>query len=368
MSSRLRRMTPNPSPGEADPEDLEGRRILVIQTAFLGDLVLTLPLLAALHRRAPTARIHVLAHASYASLLEGYPGVTAVLPYDKRGRDAGPAGMARVIAKLRRWGCETALLPHRSTRSALLALLSGARRRIGFEGTPGAWLYTVTVPRREEAHEGARNLDLLPPLGIRGEPARPILPPHPAAGEAESFLARHDIRGASFVAFAPGSVWPTKRWPWEHWMTLAAELSRDYDLPVVLVGGEMDRSLCEAVAGRAGGKVVSAAGRLGIPASAELLRRARLLITGDSAPLHLAQAVDTPTLALFGPTVPEFGFGPTGPGDRVIGLDLPCRPCAIHGGRKCPLGHHDCMKKLSPALVRRAAGDMLTGNLQGSPR
>ncbi len=336
------------------------RRVLVIQTAFLGDLVLTTPLLSAVNRSWPKAEIFVLAHKTYAGVLHGQPMLSGIRNYDKHGAEGSLRGMASVIRDLRAWRCDLALLPHRSFRSGLIAWLAGIPLRVGFEGTPGSMFYTHRVFRNPTAHERRRNLALLEAFGIEPAPHRPILfPGSDDQGEVDQWLKANRLPAANPIALAPGSVWTTKRWPAEYWRQLAAGLVQRGAGPVVLIGGRGDRQLAEAVAEKSGNGVFSAAGRLSLLASGALIGRSRLLITGDTAPLHLAQAFDTMTLAIFGPTVPEFGFGPTGDDDRVIGMDLACRPCAIHGGSQCPLGHHDCMKKLPPSLVLHAALDML---------
>ena len=169
----------------------------------------------------------------------------------------------------------------------------------------------------------------------------------------EGFLREHGIR-ERFVALAPGSIWGSKRWP--YYRELAERLAGS--VGIVVVGGPEDAGLAAeitAAVARSGGQAVSGCGRLTIRQSAEAIRRAAVLVTNDSAPLHFAQAVDTPTVAIFGSTVPSFGFGPRGPRDRVVQLDgLACRPCSAHGPPSCPLGHHLCMKSLSVQDVLQA--------------
>jgi heptosyltransferase-2 len=169
---------------------------------------------------------------------------------------------------------------------------------------------------------------------------------------ADGWLAAHGV-GPRFAALAPGSIWGTKRWPYY------AELAAALDRTSVIVGGMEDVPLADSIVATAPGRVVSAAGALSLRASAALIERASVLITNDSAPLHLATAVGTPVVALFGPTVPEFGFGPRGPGDVILGMaDLACRPCSSHGPPTCPLGHHRCMRDLSVETVAKAVAPL----------
>lgn len=316
---------------------------LVIQTAFLGDVLLTTPLLSALaERHGP---LDVVTTPGGVPLLETHPAVRLALPFDKRGADRGAAGLGRLARRLRAERYETAYLPHRSLRSALLVRLAGVPRRVGYRS---GWrtLYTETRPRPTAGHEIDRLLALADVA-----PHHQTMPSlQLTAGDvaaAETFLRTQGI-ATPFVALAPGSIWGSKRWP--HYATLARRLLQH--APVVLVGGPEDTPvgetiIREATGGSPGGMMANASGRLTLRESAALIQRAGVLVTNDSAPLHLAQAVGTPTVAIFGSTVPAFGFGPRGPRDVVVGVDgLACRPCSAHGPRACPLHHHLCMQSL----------------------
>lgn len=321
----------------------------MIQTAFLGDVVLTTPLLEALARRHGT--VDVVTTPAAAPLLETHPAVRRVIPYDKRRADRGPGGLMRLARTLRATGYGIAYLPHRSLRSAVLALLAGIPRRVGFQdGWPS--LYTGVRPRPATGHEIDRLLALAderphhqraPSLGV-------------TAGDhaAAERVLRETRVSAPFVALAPGSIWGTKRWP--GYAALAERLAGR--AAVVAVGGPEDAALGEeivAAAVAAGGSAANACGRLALREAAALIGRAAVLITNDSAPLHFAAALGTPVVAVFGPTVPAFGFGPRGPRDVIVErMGLPCRPCSAHGPRTCPLGHHRCMRDIPVEDVLRA--------------
>lgn len=318
---------------------------LVIQTAFLGDVVLTTPLLAALaDRHGP---VDVVTTPAAAPLLAAHPAVRQVIPFDKRGSDHGLAGLRRLARRLATARYEAAYLPHRSLRSAALAFLAGVPKRVGFsDGWP--WLYTETRQRPRTAHEIDRLLALASvPAGSR----RPELYPEPRDTQAVAASLREAGIAGDFVALAPGSIWGSKRWP--YYEELAVQLAQR--VPVVVVGGAEDGGLGRSIAAavqQAGGTALDACGRLTLLQSAALIGRARVLVTNDSAPLHFASALGTPVVALFGPTVPEFGFGPVGDGDLALGvMGLVCRPCSDHGPPTCPLGHHRCMRELRVATV-----------------
>ncbi|HVI35143.1 MAG TPA: lipopolysaccharide heptosyltransferase II [Gaiellales bacterium] len=327
-----------------------GGRTLVVQTAFLGDVVLTTPLLSALARR--DGPVDVVTTPAAAPLLEGHPAVRRVIRYDKRGADAGLPGLWRLGAALRRDGYRRAVLPHRSWRSAALAVLADVPERVGFAGGAPALTYSTRVPRAREGHEVERLLAL---AGRDAGPVPPVALGLTAADRtsADTWLAARGI-DPGFVALAPGSIWGTKRWP--YYPELAAALAR----PVVVIGSRDDAELATAVVAAARRRAHSAAGELDLRTAAALLARASVLVTNDSAPLHLATAVGTPIVALFGPTVPAQGFGPRGAADRTLGVALGCRPCSAHGPRICPLVHHRCMRDLTVEQVAEAVAAAAT--------
>ncbi|GLC28127.1 glycosyltransferase family 9 protein [Roseisolibacter agri] len=325
---------------------------LVVQTSFLGDVVLTTPLIAALGRRGP---VDVVVRPDAAALLRRHPDVRQVIVYDKRGKDRGVRGMLRVARAIRalpgpdgvsEWGPRdrVAYMAQGSPRSAALALLGGCAERVGFDSSRQARpLYTRIVAFDPSRHHAARLWSLAAATEDAGVevPAPRLAPGADEVTAVDGALG--ELAAGGFVAVAPGSVWATKRWP--EYPALAAALAAD--LPVVVVGGPGDRELAAAiVAACPPGRALDVTGRLSLLASTELLRRAALLVTNDSAPQHLASAVGTPTLTIFGPTVPEFGFGPLAPGSRTAGVaGLVCRPCDPHGPARCPLGHWRCMRE-----------------------
>ena len=325
---------------------------LVVQTAFLGDVVLTTPLLTALAaRHGPT---DVITTPAAAPLLEGHPAVRQVIPYDKRGRDRGWRGLRTLAARLAAARYERAYLPHRSLRTAVLARLARIPVRVGFhDGWP--FLYTEVKRHPATGHAIDRLLALADAPAAQYPPR--LHPSGPDAQAAEALLAGGGIGPREpFVALAPGSIWGSKRWP--HYPALARQLIGR--VHVVVVGGPEDAGLGEEIVrtvqeGHGRSKTVNACGRLTLRASAALIARAAVLVTNDSAPLHLASAMETPIVALFGPTIPEFGFGPISPRDVTLGVQgLACRPCSRHGPARCPLGHHRCLRDLGPEVVLAA--------------
>lgn len=321
---------------------------LVIQTSFLGDTVLTTPLLVQLARRGA---VDVVVTPASAALLANHPAVRRIIAYDKRGADRGLAGFLAIGRRLREEHYDVAFLAQGSLRSGALALLSRAPSRVGFDTSAGRWFYTKRVEYRDDLHHAARLLRLARP---NGRPATfdeltPSLYPGDAERSAvDGVLREAGVRsGDVLVAVAPGSVWGTKRWPYyAELATMLAARAR-----VVVIGGAEDKELASAIVAAAP-QAIDATGKLSLLASAELIGRAAVIVTNDSAPLHLASAMGTPTVAIFGPTVPAFGFGPLAPSSTVAGHEaLPCRPCDRHGPERCPLGHHKCMHELDAAGI-----------------
>jgi heptosyltransferase-2 len=330
---------------------------LVIQTSFLGDMVLTTPLIAHLAKAGP---VDVLCTPAASALLANNPAVRETIVYDKRGADRGATGFIRTAAALRRRGYSAAYFAQGSVRSGALGLAAGIRDRVGFATSAGRAFYTSTIRPVAGAHHAARLLS----LGLRADAAdvpRSKIRPHlyPGADEraqVDAVLASV-ARDERLVALAPGSVWATKRWP--HYVPLAEALSAD--ARVVVVGSDGDQSLASEIVAATRGRAVDATGKLSLLASAELIGRSALLVTNDSAPMHLASAMNTPTVAVFGPTVPEFGFGPLADATRIAGhTGLTCRPCDQHGPQRCPLGHWRCMREITPDAVMQLARALLS--------
>ena len=341
----------------------EIRNIVVIQTAFIGDAILTLPLIQAARRVFPSSKVDFVVVPRSKELFSNHPDIREAIGYDKRGEDRGLRGLFRMARQLQSHSYDLALILHRSLRSALLAFLSGVSVRIGFDRSAGRFLMTGTVRYRADVHEIDRNLSLL--NSLIQEPAKrdpPRLYPSDAdRGRVDRLLVELEIgHSDKLVAIAPGTIWNTKRWHKERFASLAVNLE-EAGWEVALVGGVDDKVLCNEIRRLTNSShVYNTSGALTLLQSAELIRRCHVLICNDSAPMHLATAVGTPVVAIFGATLPAFGFGPTGPSDVVVETEgLKCRPCSIHCGEKCPIKTFDCMCKITHDRVFRVARDIL---------
>ncbi|MFQ5583031.1 MAG: lipopolysaccharide heptosyltransferase II [Calditrichia bacterium] len=336
------------------------RRILIIQTAFLGDVILTLPLLQKTKLLFPKAQIDFLTVPASKNLLETHPDIHELLIYDKRGKDKGLLNIFKWVGKIRNRNYDLALVPHRSLRSALLAL--PAKKSIGLDKSSGSMLFSEQVPYRKDFHEVNRNLNLLSSFGV--DVQEKVLP--------ELIPTEYDVkvvgnwkksfntdRWDNMAAIAPGSVWATKRWPVEYHISLIKALSRR-GFQIVLIGGEADKEIGGQIEAEFSERVFNAIGIFTLRQSAALIRQCKFLVTNDSAPQHIAVAVGTPVITIFGPTVPGFGFYPYGEHDRIVQIEnLPCRPCSIHGGKKCPIGTFECMRNIHAGRVMREIETLL---------
>lgn len=324
--------------------------VLVVRFSSIGDVLLTTPLLRAIRRRYPDARVTVLTRPAYAALISHNPHVDRVL-------EAPPDRPLRVLARQLRAGRYTHLLDlHDSLRSRLLrALVPGAWSRYPKHRLARAVLiYSKRDYYRDHRPVPERYFDAARELQVEPDGQRPefFLAPE-AELEAGTWLARAGLAQGPIIALAPGAAHATKRWPVEHWRELAARLLGQ-DFSIVIVGGAEDAALGESLAEVARGRMVSAAGHFGLQGTGALLRRVAALVSGDTGVMHMSAAVGTPVVALFGPTVRPFGFYPYTSRAEVIELGLPCRPCSSKGGPRCPLGHHRCMLDIAPDTVHAA--------------
>ncbi|MEW5773973.1 MAG: glycosyltransferase family 9 protein [Thermodesulfobacteriota bacterium] len=326
-------------------------RIGVWNTAFLGDAVLTLPLLHTLERAYPGAELHFFVRRGLAPLFAAQPGLAAVHEFDKRGADRGLRAAMRRGRDLARMRFDLWISPHTSLRSGLIARWTTAPRRIGYSRPAyNHYFYTHTVDRAfGRAHEIDRLLRLVRPLGVNDLVAEPrlVLPAAAEARAAEFFAA---LPPGPVLGVHPGSTWPTKQWPEEYFGQVMAR-AHAAGAAVVLFAGPDEKDCAArvlAASGLAGrDNVHDLAGRLSLPELAAHLARLDCYLTGDSGPMHLAWAGGAPVVALFGPTTRDLGFFPRG-SSTVLELDLDCRPCGLHGPRSCPKGHHRCMRDLTP--------------------
>jgi heptosyltransferase-2 len=331
-------------------------RILVSQPAYLGDVVFASPLTAALKKAWPEAEIAFVARPPGDLLARFLPGVSRVLTYDKRGGDRGLGGLGRLIGRIRAFAPDALFSLHGSLRSGLLARFSRAAVRVGPAGHAGSFGFTQRVWWEPGLGFPARASALARAVGIPSDDAISLMLPNELRE-----LGRRKVSRPT-VAIVPGSVWPTKRWPAAHAGRLAALLAQR-GFETIVLGSEAERALCQEVVDVGGASCRNLAGT-GVDEALGLLAACRAVVGGDSGLVHAARALGVPVATLFGPTSPL--RHEKGPHDLFISLGLPCSPCSEHGQKRCPLGHHDCLRKLAPELVADALLPKLNPIREGS--
>jgi lipopolysaccharide heptosyltransferase II len=331
--------------------------VLAVRFSSIGDVLLTTPLFRAIRLRYPDSRITVLTKQEHSPLLSHNPHLSRIIATEP---DRSITSLASEI----RAGRYSHLLDlHDSLRSRVLRMLvpgnwsSYPKHRVARAALIHAkknW-YRNWRPVAERYFVAARALGVAPD----GRPPEFFLSAE-AKAEVDQWLEASGIAQVRpLIAVAPGAAHATKRWPLRHWHSLFNQLicqGRD----VVIVGGVADQPIAAALTAGNPAGVISAAGRFGLQGTGALLQRAVALISGDTGVMHMATAVGTPVVALFGPTVREFGFFPYTRAARVVELDLSCRPCSSKGGARCPLGHHRCLSDLAPELVYSALTESLS--------
>jgi len=336
-------------------------KILIIQTAFLGDVILTTPLVAELKKIFPSGKVDFLTIPKSINVLENNPDINEIIVFDKRGTDRALSGLYKIGKLLAKKKYDLCITPHRSLRSAYLSYATGAKTRIGFNRSAFKRAFNKIVAYRTDFHEIQRNLSLLESFKNDIKMSSPCI--FPSADDkkfVDQLIIDKNINIKSRIfAIAPGSIWPTKRWPESYYAEICNKLVTD-DYQPVLIGGPEDIGLCDILLKECQ-QARSLTGEITLRQSVYFLSNCAGLLTNDSAPLHLGMAADIPVYAIFGATVPEFGFAPIGKQSKVIEYkDLACRPCGIHGGKKCPTKTFDCMLKLTPEIVYDEIG---IGNL-----
>jgi heptosyltransferase II len=337
-------------------------KILLVQNSFLGDTILSTPVIKGLHRIFPGTELWMMTTPQSACLAEGDPLLEGVIPFDKRKNNAGILGILKIAEKLKSMGFDRAYSLHRSFRTALLLQLSGIPVRIGFEDATLSGLYTRLRTRRMAQHEVIRNLSLLTgdiDLRFLDTDLRLFAP---GKGDVNQGVLDVLPPTGQYVLIVPGSVWPTKMWAWEGYRETVRYL-RTKAIPVVLDGSPDDHDLLDRIGENL--DVVNTAGLSNISDALYIAKNARAVVCNDSMALHMASAFNTPTVAVFCATSPVSGFYPwKNPSAVVVGKeDLDCRPCGRHGGKKCPKGTMACIKELSSDEVIQAVERVLRDRL-----
>jgi heptosyltransferase-2 len=320
------------------------KKILIIQTASIGDVILSTALAEKLHSYYPEAEINFLVKNGMDVLFSGHPFVKNVLVWNKK-KDKY-ANLFRILLQVRSNHYDAVVNVQRFVSTGIITGLSGATIRAGFDKNPLSFLFNRTTKHligREALglHETQRNQKLIDSL-TDSEAARPALYP-----EQKDFQAVSQYKSAPYICIAPASLWNTKQFPADRWIELIRSLPSE--MVVYLLGAPNDSDLCKMIkTASERNTVFDLSGALSLLQSAALIKDAKMNYVNDSAPLHIASSMNAPVTAVFCSTIPEFGFGPLSDNSFIIQTELllPCRPCGIHGYNTCPEKHFNCAQTI----------------------
>lgn len=335
-------------------------RILVVRFSSMGDIVLTSPVTRQLSRICPDAEVDFLTRTEYAPLARALAGVAAVQCFEPG------TGLWRLVSRLRERRYDLVVDLHGNLRSRLVTMAGIAGRVLRYDKRRLSRMAIVRSRRRSRSvsHTIDRYLAILDRLGIGDAPR------HGDAHSAEEMrLPKLNVDAAAVamveerlavagigpevpvLGVAPGASHGPKRWPPERFARVAEHMARTRDMKILLLGNEKDRPVTSEVARALGRQAVDWTGTTDLALLPAAVRRCGLLVSNDSGPMHVATAVGTPVVGVFGATHPRLGFAPVGPADAAVTLDLPCSPCSLHGNRACRFGTHACMEELDPRRV-----------------
>ncbi len=313
------------------------KKFLIIQTAFIGDVILATPLIEKLKRFYPDSEIDFLLRKGNEGLLREHPKLNKVLIWDKKKSKYN--SLARLTKQIRKGKYDVLINLQRFASSGLLSTSSKAKEKIGFTKNPFSFAFTHKFPHviDQEMHEVHRNLSLITHL-TDDSFQRPRLYPTPG-----DYAKVEAYQSSPYFCIAPASVWYTKQYPAEKWIELIDKLHPDRT--IYLLGSPSDIELCASIKKESiHGKLQILAGELNFLQSAALMEKAKMNYVNDSAPMHIASAMNAAVTAIYCSTIPEFGFGPLSDDARIIETKekLECRPCGLHGKKACPEGHFKC--------------------------
>jgi heptosyltransferase-2 len=331
------------------------KKFLIIQTAFIGDVVLATALVEKLHQYFPDASIDFLLRKGNEVLLRDHPHINDVLVWDKKGgkyRD-----LFRIWKKVRRSKYDHVINVQRFAATGWITAFSGAGETIGFDKNPFSGFFSRTVKHiisteERPLHETERNQMLIEHL-TDGIPAKPRL--YPSDIELK-FVAQYKTH--PYICFAPASVWFTKQYPKEKWISLLDKIERS--MHIYIIGGPSDKVLGEEIreACQSKERIVNLCGKLSLLQSAALQKDAVRNLVNDSGPMHFASAVNAPVTAIYCSTVPSFGYGPLSDDSAIVqtNIPLPCKPCGLHGHAACPEGHFKCALTIEDEQILETLG------------
>lgn len=312
-------------------------KFLIIQTAFIGDAILAAAVAEKLHLQYPASHIDLLVRKGNESLFIDHPFIKKVFAWDKK--QGKIKNLLSLTQEVRSNKYDHVINLHRFASSGIITAFSGARTKTGFDKNPLSFLFSKKIKHEIGAgkHEVERNQQLIADI-TDAQFTKPRLYP-----SEKNFNAVKQYKTKPYVCIAPTSVWFTKQFPKEKWLALCDRFP--VDLMIYLLGAPGDAEACEWIRSRSVNKnIVNLSGKLSFLESAALMKDANMNYVNDSAPMHIASAMNAPVTAIYCSTVPAFGFGPLSDHSKIVetSFQLECRPCGLHGHKECPMGHFKC--------------------------
>lgn len=312
------------------------QRILVIQTAFLGDAILATSILESLHTTYPKAKLDFLVRKGHEKLFDNHPFIHEVLTWDKKKQRY--KSLWRLLTHIRTQQYDQVITLQRFASTGFLTAFSGAKERIGFDKNPLSFGFTRKIKHvlKEGTHEIQRNHSLI-------SVGKSTLAPPPRLYPSDTdYKAVEVYQAGPYICIAPASVWFTKQYPENKWVDLIQKLPTGYKLWVL--GSPDDEALGQRLIEKSGKEVINLCGKLSFLQSAALMKQAAMNYVNDSAPMHIASAMNAKVCSVYCSTVPAFGFGPLSDESFIVEIEesLECRPCGLHGFKQCPQGHFTC--------------------------
>lgn len=325
------------------------RRVLIIQTAFIGDVVLASAMLESLHQAFSSVEIDILVRKGNESLFIGHPYLHKTLVWNKQ--KAKYKHLWQLLTQIRKNEYDAVINLQRYAATGFLTAFSGAKEKIGFNKNPLSPLFTKVIQHQmgnsSGLHEIERNQLLL--YWPEAKLCMPKL--YPSKSDIE-FVEQY--KSQKYICIAPSSVWLTKQFPSEKWVAFLKQLPSD--ITIYMLGGSNDAALCQEIIDRSGNSLsLNLAGKCNFLQSAALMQDAIMNYVNDSAPMHFCSSVNAPVTAIYCSTIPGFGYGPLSTNSFIVQInkELACRPCGLHGKKQCPEGHFDCGYKIEIAQLIR---------------
>jgi len=347
-------------------------KILIIQTAYLGDVILTLPVVQNIKKQLPGAEIDFMCIPQTEEALKNNPHINKLVVYDKRGKGK-VSKLREIISSVRKSKYDIILSPHRSLRSALITHFSGAKTRIGFNRNSMSNLLTHRVPYISSAHEILRNLELVKAvpgvtLTAENQILKPELFPSPEDEKLLTHLlnltnSKNSTNLKNLIALAPCSKWFTKQLTKSKTVDIVLGLI-NAGFAVILIGGKDDAQYCSSLESEiSNSNLLNLCGKLTPLQSKAVIEKSRCMVSVDSAAAHIGASTNTPIVQIYGSTVPAFGFYPLTSKNVIIENNrLLCRPCTDHGRNSCPLRHFKCIEELDTGEIINAVKSLIKNN------